>query len=83
MLTIRRLYLYLVSLISLTAVTWAVILLARLVVREQIGQGQILELASMLATIIVGLPIFLFHWLIAQRLAAKDPEERGSFIRRL
>ncbi len=81
--TVRRIYLYLVSAISLTAVVWAIILLARLVLTEQIGQGQITELASLLAVIIVGLPIFLFHWLIAQRLAAGDQEERGGTIRRL
>ena len=80
---IRRLYLYLVSAISLTAVTWAVILLARLVLREQIGEGQLFELASLLAIIIVGLPIFLFHWLMAQWLGRKDADERGTVIRRV
>jgi len=81
--TIQRIYLYLVSAISLTTVTWAVILLARLVLREGIGQGQITELASLLAVIIVGLPIFLFHWLIAQRMAARDAADRASLIRHI
>ncbi|MBN1218644.1 MAG: hypothetical protein JXM69_06940 [Anaerolineae bacterium] len=81
--TVQRIYLYLVSAISLTAITWAVILLARLVLREEIGRGQLTELASLLAVIIVGLPIFLFHWFMAQRLAAKDIEERASIIRRI
>jgi len=81
--TIQRIYLYLVSAISLTAVTWAVILLARLVLREGIGQGQITELASLLAVTIVGLPIFLFHWLIAQRMAAREPADRASIIRHI
>ena len=76
--TIQRIYLYLVSAISLTAITWAVILLARLVLSEGIGQGQITELASLLAVIIVGLPIFLFHWLIAQRMAARDAADPGA-----
>ncbi len=83
MLTVRRLYLYLVSAISLLVVTWAVIGLVRLILSEGIGQGQTLELAGLLAAIIVGLPIFLFHWLIAQRLAAAEPDERSSLVRRV
>jgi hypothetical protein len=83
MLTVRRVYLYLVTAISLTAVTWAVIALARLVLTEGIGQGQITGLATMLAIIIVGLPIFLFHWLMAQRLAKASPDERRSPVRQL
>jgi hypothetical protein len=81
--TVRRVYLYLVSAVSLIGVSWAVIGLARLIISEGIGQGQIIGLASWLAVIIVGLPIFLFHWLMAQRLADQDPEERGSIIRRI
>jgi hypothetical protein len=79
--TIRRIYLYLISAISLIVVTWSIILLARLILSQEIGQGQIIGLATWLAAIIVGLPIFLFHWLMAQRLAAKDEKERSSVIR--
>jgi hypothetical protein len=50
---------------------------------EGIGQGQITGLASALAIIIVGLPIYVFHWLMAQRLAGQDEAERASLIRRL
>ena len=60
--TVRRVYLYLVSAVSLIGVSWAVIGLVRLIISEGIGQGQIIGLASWLAVIIVGLPIFLFHW---------------------
>lgn len=81
MLTVRRVYLYLTAAISLIAVTWSVIGLARLILTEGIGQGQITGLASMLAIIIVGLPIFLFHWLMAQRLAAHNANEQESPIR--
>lgn len=83
MLTVRRIYLYLVAAISLVAVTWSVIGLARLVLTEGIGAGQITGLASLLAAIIVGLPIFLFHWLPAQRLAAASDDERESPVRTL
>ena len=81
MLTIRRIYLYLVAAISLVTITWSVIGLARLVLSEGIGAGQITGLATLLATIIVGLPIFLFHWLMAQRLAASSDDERESPVR--
>lgn len=82
MLTVRRLYFYGVAAISLIAVTWAVIGLIRLILHEGIGQGQIFELATLMAAIIVGLPIFLFHWWMAQRYAAQEPEERASLVRR-
>ena len=78
---IRRVYLYLVSAISLVVVTWAVIGLARLVFDEGIGQGQITSLAWLLALIIVGLPIFLFHWLMAQHLARNSIDEQTSPVR--
>lgn len=83
MLMVRRIYLYLVSAISLIAVTWSIIGLARLILSEGIGQGQIIGLASLLATIIVGLPIFLFHWVMAQRLAAESEEERQTPVRQI
>ncbi|RME75378.1 MAG: hypothetical protein D6784_08030 [Chloroflexi bacterium] len=79
---VRRIYVYLVSAISLVGVTWAVIGLARLIIREGIGSGQVIGLAGWLAVIIVGLPIFLFHWLMANRLAA-DPAERGAIARKI
>lgn len=83
MLTVRRVYLYLVAAISLVVVTWSIIGLVRLILSEGIGRGQITGLATWLAAIIVGLPIFLFHWLTAQRFAAGDEEERASVVRRI
>ena len=83
MLAVRRIYLYAVSAISLVAVAWAIIGLARLILDGGIGQGQIIGLAAGLAVIIVGGPIFLFHWLMAERLTAGSPEERYSPVRYL
>lgn len=83
MLTVRRIYLYLVAAISLVVVTWSIIGLLRLILDEGIGRGQITGLATWLAAIIVGLPIFLFHWLTAQKYAAADGEERASVVRRI
>jgi hypothetical protein len=38
-------------------------------------------LAQALALVLVGVPIFLFHWLWAQRAARKDEEERSASLR--
>ncbi len=81
--TVRRIYLYLVAAISLLAISWAAIGLVRLILSEGIGQGQIIGLASLLAVIIVGLPLYLFHWLMAQRLAATADDEIYSPVRQL
>ena len=81
--TIRRIYFYLIAAISLIGVSWSVIGLLRLIISEGVGQGQIIGLASWLAVIIVGLPIFLFHWLYAQRLAATHPAERHTLVRQI
>lgn len=38
-------------------------------------------LAQALSLILVGVPIFLFHWILAERFSAKDDEEKTSSIR--
>ena len=38
-------------------------------------------LAQALSLILVGVPIFLVHWLWAQRVSAKDDEEKTASIR--
>jgi preprotein translocase subunit YajC len=80
---IRRIYIYLVAFVSLEVVAWSVIGLGR----SAFGGGSIGggtdQLASALAFILVGLPIFLIHWWLAQRDAAKEPEEHYSGMRAL
>ncbi len=79
---VRRGYIYLVCIASLEAVAWAVISL----LRNLLAPGKYTSLedtALQTAVIVVGLPIFLVHWLWAQRLARRDPEERGAILRRL
>lgn len=60
--TVRRLYFYAVALISIEVVLWGLINLLRSIVDQTIG-GQAQSLASALALTLVGVPIFLFHWL--------------------
>lgn len=78
--TIRRLYFYLVAFISLEVVLWGLIGLLRSMVSETVTRTAD-ALAQALALILVGVPIFLFHWLWAQRTAGKDPEERAASLR--
>lgn len=79
--TIRRLYQYLISLVSLLTMIWAGILL----LRSLVGGGQIgsrsTSLAAGLAFILVSGPVFLGHWLWAQREAATDEDARQSGVR--
>lgn len=78
--TIRRIYIYLVALVSLEVIVWGVIGLARTILQgRQIGMGS--ALAGSLALTLVGLPVFLVHWGLAQRSAARDGEERAERVR--
>jgi hypothetical protein len=78
--SIRRLYFYLVAFISIEVVVWGLVGLLRSVVDETISGGAD-ALAQALALILVGVPIFLVHWLWAQRAAARDEEEKTSTLR--
>lgn len=78
--SIRRLYFYLVAFISIEVVLWGLVGLLRSVVDETISGGAD-ALAQALALILVGVPIFLVHWLWAQRAAARDEEEKTATLR--
>jgi hypothetical protein len=78
--TIRRLYIYLVAFITIEIITWGVISLLRGIVDQTVSGGAD-ALAQALALILVGVPIFLVHWLWTQSLAAKDNEEKESTLR--
>ncbi len=79
--TIRRLYLYIVSFISLEVVLWGLIGLARSAFAgDQIGSG-VSQLAGALSLIFVGVPVFLLHWWLAQRNIQVDDEERFARLR--
>lgn len=82
MATVRRWYLLLVSLISLQSITWAIIALLRGLLASRVPTP-LEEVAFQLAVVVVGLPIFLVHWLWWQRLAAREAEEGASTLRHL
>jgi len=79
--TIRRLYFYAVAAISIEVVLWGIITLLRSIFTA----GKILDgastLAQALSLILVGMPIFLVHWLWAQNVSAKDDEEKTASLR--
>lgn len=78
--TIRRLYFYAVALISLEVVVWGLIGLLRSIFSSRLVNTADV-LAQALALVLVGVPIFLFHWLWTQRAAAKQEEERSASLR--
>lgn len=83
---IRRWYIYLVTLVSLQALTWGLINLLQnlLVFSRRAGiAAETDSLSWQIAIIIVTLPVFLVHWLWAQRLAGRDRAEQTSWVRGL
>lgn len=79
--TVKRIYIYLVCIISLEVVLWGMIGLMRSIFSGHSLGGDVTRLAAALSLILVGVPFFLGHWLWAQRDAARDPDERASGVR--
>ena len=78
--TIRRLYFYAVAFISLEVILWGMISLVRSFFGNRIESG-VQTLAQALSLILVGVPIFLFHWILSQRFSANDDEEKAASVR--
>ncbi len=79
--TIRRLYFYAVAAISIEVVSWGIITLLRSIFNANKVIEGTSTLAQALSLILVGVPIFLIHWLWAQRVSAKDDEEKTASVR--
>lgn len=79
--TIRRLYFYAVAFISLEVVLWGLIGLLRTTFSPDAIGGGAERLAQALALILVGVPVFALHWLVAQRNARAEMDERASGLR--
>ena len=78
--SIRRLYFYLVAFISIEVVLWGLVGLLRSML-DDVVSGNADDLAQALALILVGVPIFLVHWLWAQRASAREEEEKTASLR--
>ncbi|MGB9640054.1 MAG: DUF5671 domain-containing protein [Anaerolineales bacterium] len=79
--TIRRIYIYVVTLVSLETVIWGLIGLLRSISSPQIVGGTAERLAAPLAFVLVGIPVFYLHWNWAQRSATNQLEEALSWVR--
>jgi hypothetical protein len=80
--TIRRLYFYAVTFVSLEVVLWGLIGLARSIFHtSSVVSSSADRLAQALALILVGVPVFGFHWWRSQRDAARDADEHASGVR--
>ena len=79
--TIRRLYFYAIAFISMEVVVWGAINLLRSIFNASKIVDGASTLAQALSLILVGVPIFLVHWLWAQRASAKDDEEKTASVR--
>lgn len=78
--SIRRLYFYLVAFIAIEVVVWGLVNLLRSIV-DQTFSGGADALAQALALILVGVPIFLIHWLWAQKASAREEDEKEATLR--
>jgi hypothetical protein len=78
--SIRRLYFYLVAFISIEVVLWGLVGLLRSIAEDTISGGAD-ALAQALALILVGVPIFLIHWLWVQRASRREEEEKTATLR--
>jgi hypothetical protein len=91
----RRLYLYVISAITLGMLTGALVTLVNIALEIILGadsgefigfnpiQERIGRLSLVLATIGVALPVWGLHWVLAQRSAGRVESERRSAVRAL
>ena len=83
----RRLYLYIVAAVSLGMLLVGLTNLGSTTLNSVLGvnSGTAFKdaIAGFGAVTLVGLPVWLIHWVIAQRLAHRHPDERVSALRRL
>jgi len=83
----RRLYLYIVAAVSLGMLLVGLTNLGSTTLNTVLGvnSGSAFKdaIAGFGAVTLVGLPVWLIHWVIAQRLASRHPDERVSALRRL
>lgn len=87
MLTIRRVYLYLILAAGLGTLASGAVQLLRslllLVVGQEVAGGSLSQDFVMAgALLIVGLPVWAGHWWYATRLAGREPAERQATLRR-
>ncbi len=90
MITIRRIYAYLLAFAGLAMVSAAAANLGQVLIdlllesQQASAERYVRDAVSRWgATALVGLPVWLLHWLWIERIARADPGERASTLRRL
>jgi len=79
--TVRRLYLFAVSFITLELILWGLIGVLRAVSSTDPGAGDVGGLLEELSLLAVGAPVFGLHWWLAQREARQDEDKRSVWPR--
>ena len=85
--TLRRLYFYVVAFVSLMMTATGIVLLIQFILDSIVGGDVISDsttrLAAGVSLLIVGAPLWYFHWRFIQRAVVEHPVETRSFIRKL
>ena len=85
--TVRRLYFYLVAFVSLMMSVSGIVLLIQFIFDSVFGGEVISDSTTMLAggvsLLIVGAPLWYFHWRYIQRVVVEQPVETRSILRKL
>ena len=85
--TVRRLYFYVVAFVSLMMTATGVVMLIQFIL-ESIAGGAVISdstvgLAAGVSLLIVGAPLWFFHWRYIQGAVAEQPVETRSILRKL
>ena len=85
--TVRRLYFYVVAFVSLMMTASGIVLLIQFILDSVFGGDVISDsttrLAGGVSLVIVGAPLWYFHWRYIQRAIAEQPVETRSILRKL
>ena len=85
--TVRRLYFYVVAFVSLMMSASGIVLLIQVILDSIFGGDVISDsttrLAGGVSLVIVGAPLWFFHWRYIQRTVVEQPVETRSILRKL
>ena len=85
--TVRRLYFYFVSFVALMMAATGIVLIIRFILDSITGGAVISDsntsLAAGVSLLVVGAPLWYFHWRYIQRAVVEQPVETRSILRKL
>ena len=85
--TVRRLYFYFVAFVSLMMSATGIVMIIQFIL-DSIAGGAVISdsnvrLAAGVSLLVVGAPLWYFHWRYIQRVVAEQPVETRSILRKL